>query len=272
MAETNRLTPSKEPALSPDPSAITRTVLLTGASSGIGHAAALALSRRGHRVIAVGRDAQRLEALRAQAPGICVLVADLAATSGLQRLAQSVLESYPLLDAVIHNAGIQHDVNLQDAEYGLAAVQAEIGTNLLAPIELTRLLLPGLMKRESSVVMFVTSGLALAPKSTASVYCATKGGLHSFAASLRGQLAGSPVRVVELLPPLVDTPMTQGRGRGKVSPAMVAAQIAAALDGGPDEVLVGKTRWLQALLRLAPGTARRLMLRPVAVPSTATPP
>jgi len=68
---------------------------------------------------------------------------------------------------------------------------------------------------------------------------------------------------VELLPPLVDTPMTQGRGRGKLSPASVAAQIAVALEGGPDQVLVGKTRLLQALLRVAPGTTRRLMLRPV---------
>jgi len=151
-------------------------VLLTGASSGIGHAAALALSRRGHRVIALGRDAQRLAALRVQAPGITTLVADLADTSGLHTLAQTVIERHPLLDAVIHNAGIQHDVNLQDAAYGLPDVQAEIATNLLAPIELTRLLLPGLMTRASSVVMFVTSGLALAPKSTASVYCASKGG------------------------------------------------------------------------------------------------
>lgn len=65
----------------------------------------------------------------------------------------------------------------------------------------------------------MSSGLALYPKTGAAVYCATKAALHSFSQSLRYQLEKTPVRVVEVILPLVETPMTEGRGRGKISAA-----------------------------------------------------
>lgn len=105
----------------------------------------------------------------------------------------------------------------------------------------------------------MTSALALVPKRSAPVYCATKAALRSFTRSLRCQLAGTPVRVVEVLPPLVDTAMTAGRGRGKLAPDVVARAIVRSLEGGGDEVRIGKTKWLFAAHRLSPALAGRLM-------------
>lgn len=238
-----------------------RTVLVTGASSGIGRATALALAGRGHQVIATGRDPQRLQSLVAESPTISVMPADLRDTDGLAGFVHGLLKAHPGLDAVIHNAAVQYDLRLDDLRYDLPALEDELRTNLAAPIELTRLLLPRLRGRPSAVLVYVTTGLAFAPKSSASVYCATKAGLQAFADSLRGQLADSAVRVAEVVPPLTDTPMTEGRGRGKASPKTVATAVVAALEGHSDRVYAGKARLLPALMRLAPGFTRRRMLR-----------
>jgi len=238
-----------------------RTVLLTGATSGIGWLTALALAQRGHAVVAAGRNLERLAALERAIPGVVCIAADLADAAGPAALADAARAAAPALDTVIHNAAIQHAVRLDDRAYGATQVAAEIATNLAAPIELTRLLLPVLRARPQATLMYVTTGLALAPKADASVYCATKAGLHVFADSLRGQLRATSVRVIEVLPPLTDTPMTEGRGRSKASAASVAEAIVHALDGPRDTVPIGQTRLLQWLLRLAPVATRRLMLR-----------
>ncbi len=103
----------------------------------------------------------------------------------------------------------------------------------------------------------------MAPKASAPVYCATKAGLRSFTKALRYQCqrAAPHVTVVEALPPMVDTAMTHGRGRGKISPERAAEEIVRGLDTGRTEIYVGKSKLLRVINRVAPSAAEAVMRR-----------
>jgi uncharacterized oxidoreductase len=111
-------------------------------------------------------------------------------------------------------------------------------------------------------VVFVTSGLALAPKRSSPVYCANKAALRSFAKSLRAQLrhANWPIGVTEALPPLVDTDMTRGRGRGKITPQTAASQILRGIEAGKLEIDVGASALLRVISRISPALAEAIMI------------
>jgi uncharacterized oxidoreductase len=131
----------------------------------------------------------------------------------------------------------------------------EIEVNLTAPVLLTEAALPELRERPRATLVFVTSGLALSPKASAPVYCATKAALRSFTRSLRWQLEGSRVRVVEVLPPIVDTAMTRGRGAHKLTPDEVARDVVRGLAQGDDELFIGRTKLLRLVMALSPRLA-----------------
>ena len=103
----------------------------------------------------------------------------------------------------------------------------------------------------------MTSGLALAPKQSASGYCASKAALHSFSKTLRWQLEDSSVKVFECLPPLVDTAMTAARGKSKISPERLADELWRGLERDYFGMRIGLTRALGLLHRLAPRFTKR---------------
>jgi uncharacterized oxidoreductase len=153
-------------------------------------------------VIISGRRKDALEAATRANPGMKSAVVDLANTSGIPAFAAQVAEQYPSLNVLINNAGIMKPENVLDAS-GVA--EATITTNLLAPISLTSALLPHLKKQDHAAVMTVSSGLAFVPLAMTPTYCATKAAIHSYTQSLRYQLQGSNVQVLELVPPYVQT-------------------------------------------------------------------
>ena len=180
------------------------TALVTGGASGIGLALARRLLAAGSRVVVCGR---RVEALRVAAeahPGLVTRVCDLARAEEREALAEWVTGEFPALDLLVNNAGVQRRVRVAEPE-PWAATRQEIATNFDAPVHLTLRLLPHLLARPHATVVQVTSGLAFVPLAGAPVYCATKAALHSFTRSLRHQLAGTSVRVVEVIPPAVNT-------------------------------------------------------------------
>lgn len=250
-----------------------QTLLVTGATSGVGHALARRLAARGAHVVVHGRDERRLADVAREVGGTPV-VADLAAPDGARRLADATLQARPDLCGVLHNAAVQQNYLFAErppADSAHALAQ-EIGVDLVAPLQTTALLLPALRDAAArtgrpSLVVFVTSGLALAPKKSAAGYCAAKAGLRTFAKALRYQLddevrAGGPrVRVVDAMLPLVDTPMTAGRATrlAKIPPEQAAAEIVAGLEGGRDEIHVAKAALFARLHRWAPRAAERLL-------------
>jgi uncharacterized oxidoreductase len=233
--------------------------LVTGATSGIGRALVAQLAQAGGQVIALGRDAARLHALWGQYANVDTVVLDLANVQAIPAAMRAIAQQHPQLTCVINNAGIQNNLRVDDAACSSADIEHEVNVNLLAPLLVNHALLPHLMAQSSAQIVNITSALAYAPKATAAVYSATKAGLHLFTQGLRAQLKGSAVQVVEVILPLVDTPMTHGRGTGKISATQVATELLAGLKSDQPEIWVGKTRWLPLLLRLAPGLLSRIM-------------
>lgn len=230
-------------------------VLLTGGNAGIGREIARQLKAKGASVLLTGRDPARLEAMRAE--GFEAIAADLSHAAGVDALV-AALGDRPI-DILINNAGlgVAHDVraSLPDPD----AADGCLYANLSAPIRLITALLPRLRVRPEAAIINVTSGLAIAPNTASSVYCASKAGLRSYTMALRAQLAGEPIRVIEALPPVVDTQMTADRDMSKMPPRECARQIIAALEQGRDEANVGMVKLLRAVYSFSPALARRVM-------------
>lgn len=243
-----------------------RTALVTGAGSGIGLALTRGLVARGGRVIVVGRDGVKLAALADElGDAVTTFGAELSKPADVDRLLAEVPDLAPDLSLLINNAGGQllTDFSSASAQALLPELRREIAANFTAVVALSVGLLPLLRRQPSAAVVNVTSGLALAPKTSAPVYCATKAGVRSFTRALRYQCEGAMphVRVVEALPPLVDTAMTRGRGRAKISPEACAAAIVRGIEAGHDEVHVGKARLLRVVMRLSPALGYGIMRR-----------
>jgi uncharacterized oxidoreductase len=122
-----------------------------------------------------------------------------------------IVEEHPALNVLINNAGIMRMENLKKSPASLADSEAVITTNLLAPIRVTAALLPHLQKQSRAAVINVSSGLAFVPLPITPTYSATKAALHSYTLSLRVQMAGTAVEVIEIIPPAVATDLTPGR-------------------------------------------------------------
>lgn len=237
--------------------------LVTGGGSGIGLALAQALQAAGNRVIIAGRRARVLEAAAAATPGLIPFPCDIAEHSERQRLIRFIAEDHPDLNILVNNAAIQFEAPLLSEEISEADVAQEIAVNLTAPVLLIKNLVPTLANQPEAALVNVSSVLAVVPKRSSAVYCATKAGLRGFSRSLRLQLAQSHphIRVFELLPPLVETAMTAGRGSGKIPPAAVAQALLAALARDQLEIPVGKSRLVMALNRLLPATTQRILAK-----------
>lgn len=181
------------------------TILITGGSAGIGLALAQRLHISGSKIIICGRRTEKLREAESQLPGVVTRVCDVAKVSDRGALFKWVAEHYPETNVLINNAGIQRRVNFLNNEEEWSRHSEEIAINLEAPIHLSALFIPHLLKQKSPYIVNVSSGLAFIPGAFAPVYSASKAALHSFTMSLRHQLSQTPVKVVEVIPPAVQT-------------------------------------------------------------------
>lgn len=184
------------------------TILITGGGSGIGLALAEEFSKLGNKVIVAARSARKLEL--AAGKGLQSLPVNMSARESIESLARTVVTRFPALNVVIHNAGIMKNENLRTTNTADIAVET-IATNLTGPMLLTTALLPHLLKQADATIMTVTSGLGFVPLAMTPTYSATKAAIHSYTESLRYQLQGTSVRVVELVPPYVQTELMGSR-------------------------------------------------------------
>ncbi len=181
------------------------TILITGGGSGIGRALAEAFHQRGNKVIVAGRTQKTLDAVTEANPGIESLRLDIGDADSVKTFAAALIKKYPALNIVVHMAGVMQNEYLQNPEAALEVAEATVATNLLGPIRLTEALLPALLTQPASAILTVTSGLAYVPLFMTPTYCATKAAIHSYTQSLRFQLKDTPVQVIELVPPYVQT-------------------------------------------------------------------
>jgi uncharacterized oxidoreductase len=236
-------------------------VMITGGTSGIGRKTVEALLEENAKIIVVGRDQKKLDLLRESCSLVGVYCCDLADPNAVLQLAEKLAVEHPDLQVLINNAAVQYNIRFDDDGSDPQAIIDELHTNFSAPLLLIRMLLPTLTKQTQSAIINVTTGLALVPKTNSAVYCGSKGGLRIFTQALRNQLHDTSVRVIEILPPIVDTPMTAGRGSKKLSPEKIADEIIGALRGKKNEVYVGKTKLLYWISRISPSMARYIINR-----------
>lgn len=241
-----------------------QTALVTGGAKGIGKELTRQLSAQGAKVIMVGRDKRALDEMTTELDGaVTGLPADLSCPTEVDRVIATVNDRQTSLSVLINNAAVQTEMNFFDpaASDHTAPMKRELALNLEAAICLTTGLLPLLRRQANAAVINVSSGLAIAPKQDAPVYCATKAGLRSFTRALRYQCSENAphIRVMEAVMALVDTDMTRGRGKGKISPFRAAREIIAGIEKDRDEVWVAKAALLPLLYRLSPTLVARIL-------------
>src|SRR6266853_81380 len=181
------------------------TILITGGGSGIGRGLAEAFHKLGNQVIIAGRGQKSLDETIATNPEMKSIMLDVTDPKSIQSFVVRVTKDYPSLNVLINNAGIMGPENLLEASNDLSTAEKTVTTNLLGPIRLTAALLPSLRRQPRATIMTVSSGLAFVPFAVTPTYCATKAAIHSYTQSLRYQLKGTKVEVIELIPPYVQT-------------------------------------------------------------------
>jgi short-subunit dehydrogenase involved in D-alanine esterification of teichoic acids len=164
------------------------------------------------------------------------------------------------LDILINNAGIMNVMDFAQDDIPLERLENEVATNFLAPLKLTKLLLPTLQKQTNGAIVNVSSGVAYLPMPASPVYSATKAALHSFTKSLRYSLRQSNITVFEAIPPVVDTAMPmQLKGEGKSAKKMSAEETARliiqGMENGTEEIRIGDNKLLYWASRFAPTLA-----------------
>lgn len=185
-----------------------KTILVTGASSGIGRATALECAKMGALLVITGRDQERLNDVynNLEGAGHIQIIADLSKEEEIQRLAKDV----PILDGCVNNAG--YNVMTPIPFIKKDVLDGILDVNLKAPIELTHLLVKYKKMAKDSSIVFTSSITARGRNSVGnSLYSASKGGLSSFMKNAALELAAKRIRCNAVLPGMVETPLKDGK-------------------------------------------------------------
>ena len=233
------------------------TALITGASSGIGRELAYLFAKDGYNLVLVARNETRLETLASELPSrhgghTTVIVQDLADSSAAQAIVEQLTQQSIGVDVLVNNAGTQ--VYGEFAKESLERQLAMIQVNLTALVQLTHLLLPGMLRRGHGRILNVGSTGSFTPGPLNAVYCATKAFVLSFSEAIGAELAGSGVTVTALCPGATDTAFAARHGmqdvrlfRNAMCPVRVAEIGYRALQRGRPLAVPGFSNQLQVL-------------------------
>ncbi|WP_312428161.1 SDR family NAD(P)-dependent oxidoreductase [Achromobacter sp.] len=193
------------------------TIFITGGTSGIGRALAVAFHDLGNKVIIAGRRQALLDEIASAHPGIEGIQLDISDAQDIDRVAKTLIAKYPSLNVLINNAGIM-PFDDPSSQVDDAVSQRILETNLLGPIRLTSALIQHLKAQPRATIIHNTSMLAYVPIATNAVYSASKAALHSYALSQRFMLRDTNVTVQEIAPPWVDTDLIKKSGDPRAMP------------------------------------------------------
>jgi len=213
-----------------------RTVVVTGASAGIGRVTAQRFVRAGATVVGCARDEERLRAA-AEDVGMQVRRCDVTVADDRQALVQSVLAEHGRIDVLVNNAGIGWTGLVEDM--GAEDIERLYATNVVALVDLTRRVLPGMLDRRDGDIVMVSSGAAFVSLPPLTVYSSTKYAVDGFVEGLRREVGGRGVRVHSVNPGPVRTEWLarsqgyqppEGDVEGRLSPGVPAQWVAAAIE------------------------------------------
>jgi uncharacterized oxidoreductase len=227
------------------------TILITGASSGIGLAFANKFVELGNEVIVTGRDQDRLDAVAKANPKLTTIRSDAADLKAIADLSRMMKDKFPKLNVLMNNAGILTYRNL-GVEDDPVALTSEIDINLSGPIRLVSALIEQI-KANKGTIINVSSGLVFVPLQAAPIYCATKAAMHSYTITLRQQLEDHGIEVIELMPPAVKTELAPLPDSVKtITPDELVGMTIKALEKGKLEIHPGQASGLRFMSRWAP--------------------
>ncbi len=232
-------------------------VLITGGGSGIGLAIARKFLDSDSTVIITGRNLIKLEKVKAELPGIHIFQSDVTKEEEVKKLATDIQDKFEGIDVLINNAGIMLLLDTGNEDNDLQKQFEEIKINFHSPIRMLHYFLPQLKRSKSATLVNVSSGLAYVPFSQAPVYSGTKSAVHSWTQAIRPQLKPHHIRVVELLPPVVDTKLAKDADLKddnlKPMPTEQLADIFwKGYTNGKEEITPGMSSQLKWMSRLAP--------------------
>ena len=187
------------------------TVFIPGATSGIGLALAVRLAAAGNDVIVGGRRQALLDEIAATHPGIDTIRIDTTDATSIAEATREVTSRHPRLNVLVTMAGVMRVEDWTAGPDALATAEEIVTTNVLGPLRLIAAFLPHLQQQPDATIVTVSSGLAFVPLRATPTYNATKAAIHMFSESLRLQLAGTSVSVLELEPPSVATDLLPGQ-------------------------------------------------------------
>jgi short-subunit dehydrogenase len=239
--------------------------VITGASAGIGQSVAIRFAAEGARVVVHGRDPDRTEAVARSVHGPAV-VADLATEQGRRDLIMEAERRFGRIDVLVNNAGIGWSGPF--TQMTVDEIRRVIEVDLLAAVELTHAVLPGMLDRGRGAICFVSSIAGRTGVAGEAVYSATKAGLDAFAESVRFEAAGTGVHVGVVVPGVVNTGFFDKRGRpnerARPRPVPPEAVASAVLDAVTGRAEVWIPRWLRiasTMRAVTPSAYRRLATR-----------
>jgi len=192
-----------------------RTVLITGASAGIGEALAFEFARRGYRLVLAARSVDKLEALASRlrtagSPEVLPIRLDVADTDAIAPAVQQAAQSFGRLDIVIANAGIAPLT--PTAKGRLPLMRDTLQVNLVGAIATIEAALPILLAQGAGQIVGITSVARARGLPGFGAYGASKAGLHLYLQSLRAEMQGRGIAVTELAPGFIDTDLNRTLG------------------------------------------------------------
>ena len=221
------------------------TILITGGGSGIGRGLAEALHQRKNQVIIAGRRKDRLMEVTKANLGMTWVELDIEDPASISNVAKKLTAEYPKLNVLINNAGI---MNIDDVSTAIddKLLVSTLTTNVMGPIRMTGALIEHLKRQPYAAVINTSSALGFVPMAIAAMYSSTKAALHSYTLSLRYKLKDTPVKVLEIAPPWVQTDLLGSNNEPRAMPlADFIEETMRVLGTDTDEVLVERARPLR---------------------------
>jgi len=248
-----------------------RHVVVTGASRGIGAALAQAAADKGAKLTLVARSEGSLCSL-AKKLDAEMYALDLSDSSAVENAIDEIEQKFGSIDVLINNAAFNQVTAFLDCE--VASIRQHVETNLIAPIELCRQLMPRLIKRGSGAIVMISSigGEIAIPHNQ--LYNATKAGLNMFTSTVQREISGSPINLMLVWLGAVDTEMLEAGKKDPLiakfseklnikalSPDVVAREVVSALSKGRGKLVLPSYYSFMCAIRMIPSGLNDLLMR-----------
>jgi short-subunit dehydrogenase len=242
-----------------------KSIIVTGASSGIGREMTLSFLKEGANVLAVGRNYQKIQELTQLSKSlkgrVVPFIADLQLACSSTEAYEKAMSEFGSIDILVNNAGIGYEKEFIDQN--IQEIEAVLNTNLISPLKLTWSILPELIKKNDGIIIFVTSLAGKIGFPGLAPYSASKFGIEGFAETLREELKETGIKVCVVRPGVTDTDFfgkagmqgfyNQVKRSGKIHPATsVSEAVIQNIEKLPNEIIVGSDRIFLKIIRFVP--------------------